>query len=135
METPRRNRLDLNTPAELAIYNAIQEVEKIVADKRLTNAVIALQEAKNLVGDFIDGNVERLFHDYEQPEQKTKKLFLFQYHLSRRSDEGWNNIALVSAVDFEAAKQKLIDTKTYKYQDALDARDVIPDHITNLNID
>jgi len=31
-EIPRRNRLDLNTPAEKAIYDAIQEVEKAGAD-------------------------------------------------------------------------------------------------------
>ena len=50
----RRNRLDLLTPAELAIYNAIQEVEKIGADVRLTRAVIALSDAKKLVADYID---------------------------------------------------------------------------------
>lgn len=54
METPRRIRLDLMTPAELAIYNATQEVEKIGADVRLTHAVIKLQEARELVADFID---------------------------------------------------------------------------------
>ena len=52
---PRRNRLDLNTPAEKAIYDAIQEVEKVGADTRLTGAVIKLSEARNLVADFIDG--------------------------------------------------------------------------------
>jgi hypothetical protein len=50
----RRQRLDLNEQAELAIYNAMQEVEKIGADVRLTNAVIKLSEAKDLVADFID---------------------------------------------------------------------------------
>jgi len=55
---PRRSRLDLNTPAELAIHNAIQEVEKIGADIRLTNAQIKLQEAKDLVSDFIDEQSE-----------------------------------------------------------------------------
>jgi SHS2 domain-containing protein len=51
----RRIRLDLMTPAELAIYNAMLEVEKIGADKRLTEAVIKLQDARTLVADFIDG--------------------------------------------------------------------------------
>jgi hypothetical protein len=54
-EFPRRSRLDLMEPAEKAIYNAAQEVEKIGADVRLTNAVIKLQEARELVADFIDG--------------------------------------------------------------------------------
>ena len=52
---PRRSRLDLNEPAELAIYEAMLAVEKMPGDVRLTHAVIKLQEAKNLVADFIDG--------------------------------------------------------------------------------
>lgn len=51
---PRRIRLDLNEPAELAIYNAMQEVEKIGADVRLTEAVTLLSRAKDLVADFVD---------------------------------------------------------------------------------
>jgi len=54
MEIPRRNRLDLNTPAELAIHNAMQEVEKIGADVKLTEAITLLSKAKDLVADFID---------------------------------------------------------------------------------
>ena len=50
----RRNRLDLMTPAELAIYNAMQEVEKMGADIRLTKATIALSDAKKFVADYID---------------------------------------------------------------------------------
>ena len=54
-EFPRRNRLDLNTPAEKSIYDAMQEVEKLGADVRLTNAVNLLVQARNLVADFVDG--------------------------------------------------------------------------------
>jgi hypothetical protein len=54
-EISRRNRLDLCTPAELAIFKAMEEVEKIGADVKLTDAIIKLQEARNLVADFIDG--------------------------------------------------------------------------------
>jgi hypothetical protein len=54
METPRRIRLDLNEPAELAIYEAMQAVEKMPPDVRLTLAGIKLQEARSLVADFID---------------------------------------------------------------------------------
>ena len=53
----RRNRLDLNTPPELAIYNAMQEVEKAGVDVKLTDALIKLEEAKELVADFIDGEL------------------------------------------------------------------------------
>lgn len=51
---PRRSRLDLCEAAEKIIYDAIQEVEKLGADERLTNAVVKLSEAKDLVSDFID---------------------------------------------------------------------------------
>ena len=51
---PRRNRLDLWSPAELAIYKAMQEVEKMPADVKLTDAIIFLQKAKDAVADFIE---------------------------------------------------------------------------------
>lgn len=53
-EFPRRSRLDLNTPAERAIYDAMQEVEKVGADTRLTEAVILLSKARDLVADYVD---------------------------------------------------------------------------------
>jgi len=55
MDQYRRNNLEKNTPAELAIDNAMQEVEKAGADPKLTEAVILLGKAKNLVGDYVDG--------------------------------------------------------------------------------
>lgn len=54
---PRRSRLDLCEAAEKIIYDAIQEVEKLGADVRLTNAVVKLSEAKDLVSDFIDEQI------------------------------------------------------------------------------
>ena len=51
---PRRNQLDKCTPAELAIYKAMEEVEKIGADVKLTDAITKLNEALNLVADFVD---------------------------------------------------------------------------------
>lgn len=51
---PRRIRLDLSEPAELAIRKAVDEVEKIGADVRLTEAVNLLDKARELVADFID---------------------------------------------------------------------------------
>lgn len=48
--------MDLWQPAELAIHDAMQAVEKMPADIRLTNAVILLIKAKDLVSDFIDDN-------------------------------------------------------------------------------
>lgn len=50
----RRNTLEFMKPPEFAIRNAIIEVEKLPADEGLTKAIIKLQEAKNLVSDYID---------------------------------------------------------------------------------
>jgi hypothetical protein len=51
---PRRNRIDLLTPAEKAIYDAVQAVENLPADVRLTDAVILLQAARDKVADYIE---------------------------------------------------------------------------------
>lgn len=51
---PRKNILTRMTPAEVAIYNASLEVEKLGADVRLTDAVNLLQQAREKVADFID---------------------------------------------------------------------------------
>jgi len=56
-EMPRRIKLDSQLPAELAIGIAIYEVEKLGADVKLTDAVIALEKALNLVSDYIDEQV------------------------------------------------------------------------------
>lgn len=56
--TPRRIRVDLNTKAETAIRNAINEVEIIGADPLLTDAVILLQQAKEKVADYIDNQLK-----------------------------------------------------------------------------
>jgi hypothetical protein len=55
---PRRIRLDLCTPAEVAIYNAMQEVEKMGADTTLTEASGLLDEARNLIADYVDQVVD-----------------------------------------------------------------------------
>lgn len=51
---PRRINLDLNTQAELSILNAIQEVEKVGADIRLTEIVVMLGKARELLADYVD---------------------------------------------------------------------------------
>lgn len=54
-EIPRRNRVDQWTPAEHAIDAAVQVVEALPADVRLTDAVVRLGEARNSVADYVDG--------------------------------------------------------------------------------
>ena len=52
---PRRINMDKWTPAERAIYDAVQAVEAAGADVRLTRAVILLQQAREQVADYVDG--------------------------------------------------------------------------------
>ena len=51
---PRRARIDLHTPAEAAIRNALIEVEKIGAHVWLTKAVTLLGEAQEKVADYLE---------------------------------------------------------------------------------
>lgn len=54
----RRIRIDLMTPAELAIRNAMIAVEEVGADPLLTDAVILLQQARDKVADYVDRNLD-----------------------------------------------------------------------------
>lgn len=70
---PRRNRLDLNTPAELAVTNAVQEVERMGADVKLTEAVNLLAKAKEAISDYVDNEITKRDNpspDSAQPEQE-----------------------------------------------------------------
>ena len=51
---PRRNDLLLNIPAELRIRDAMDAVERIEWNEKLTQAGRKLEEALNLVADFVD---------------------------------------------------------------------------------
>lgn len=129
-ETPRRLRLDLNEPAEIAIYEAMQAVEKMPPDVRLTLAGIKLQEARNLVADFIDG----ITVPTQKEVQKQEIQFLLKYKLSRRADEGLGQMALVTASTLEEATEKLKSNVSYEYRDAIDCRMIYPENIRCLNI-
>lgn len=54
-DIPRRAQLNLLTPAEQAIYDAMAVVESMPADVRLTDAVVLLGAARHSVADFVDG--------------------------------------------------------------------------------
>lgn len=51
---PRRARIDLFTPAERAIWDAVRAVEAAGADVRLTEAVNLLHAAREKVADYVD---------------------------------------------------------------------------------
>jgi hypothetical protein len=52
--TMRQARIDLATPAEQKIREAMAAVEALPADTRLTNAVIALSAALENVGAYVN---------------------------------------------------------------------------------
>lgn len=60
---PRRACLYLHVPAETAITAAIDAVENLGADVRLTEAVNLLSEARDKVSDYID---EQLGIDHDR---------------------------------------------------------------------
>jgi hypothetical protein len=51
---PRRICVDLLTPAERAIYDAVQAVEAAGAHVLLTDAATLLQQARARVADYVD---------------------------------------------------------------------------------
>jgi hypothetical protein len=51
-------RLETRTPAEVAIWAAIMAVEALPGDIRLTEAVILLGKAKDMLADYVDGMPE-----------------------------------------------------------------------------
>lgn len=59
MKTSRRADMTQQCAAELAIGAAIDAVEKMAADPRLTDAVVLLSAAKASVADFVDGVEQR----------------------------------------------------------------------------
>lgn len=59
----RGHRLDLNTCAEMAVRNAITEVEKLGADERLTDIIIMLSDALRMLGDYIDDSIVSTMDD------------------------------------------------------------------------
>jgi hypothetical protein len=94
-EIPRINILELNTPAELAILNAIQEVEKMGCDVKLTNIICELSKLRNDLADFTDGITKPVDKDLIDNE---KKIFtkdgvefttetLLKYYMNGFNDE------------------------------------------------
>lgn len=82
-EIPRRDRLDLFTPAERAIWDAVHVVEAAGADVRLTEAINLMHAARARVADFVDGvdqvrqfreELERYREDLEESERDVRKL-------------------------------------------------------------
>ncbi len=56
-DVPRRCRVDLLTPAELAIRKAQLAVEEVGADVLLTEAGNLLQQARDKVADYVEKKI------------------------------------------------------------------------------
>ena len=56
----RRSRIDLQTPAEQAIRDAVDAVERAGCDRLLTEAVVLLQQARDKVADYVDARLPAL---------------------------------------------------------------------------
>jgi len=54
---PRRSNLTECHSSEITITKAMHEIEEIGADERLTASIIKLQEARELLSDYIDDNL------------------------------------------------------------------------------
>lgn len=52
---PRRCCVELLTPEERQIFKAIEMIESMGADSRLTEAVVSLMKARTWLADYIDG--------------------------------------------------------------------------------
>lgn len=123
-EIPRRCRIDLMSPAELAIREAMGAVEDMAADVRLTDAVILLGAAKDSVADYIDniGPVRRLVRfESDAPERETRPddigLSIDMLDVDRLRE--WARLLLVHGADishwgsvpFVAGKMQIMATE------------------------
>jgi hypothetical protein len=57
----RRSQLFANSSEELQIRQAVEAVEQMGADVRLTDAIVLLQAARESVADFLDGVDQRRY--------------------------------------------------------------------------
>lgn len=60
-DIPRRIRLDQFFPQEKLIYDAMQEIEKMPPDVRLTEAGNLLNQVREKVADFIESEEGKLW--------------------------------------------------------------------------
>ena len=85
---PRRNRLDLMTPAEKSILSAQHAVEAAGASSRLTDASTLLAQARDAVADHVDGITEQRGNPFAAQEDPVLQFFAYSHlpaHLQERS--------------------------------------------------
>lgn len=62
MDIPRRNRIDQNSVAELAVRDVIQKVEAFGCDPLLTDAVVLLDQAREKIADYVDAQIAKIIN-------------------------------------------------------------------------
>ena len=117
----RRSRIDLLFPAELAIRNALLQVEELGAHPLLTDAVVVLSNARSIVADWYEQgqpgkSVVGTNRTYQAPavyESDAFPVFLPQARTARTeadliaaavakaSNEGWDVVAVVPSFTTE----------------------------------
>lgn len=69
-DVPRRIQLDKLTTTEKAIYEAGLMIEEMGADVKLTTAQIKLQEARDLVADYVDEQIKNFEKSFSENVSK-----------------------------------------------------------------
>lgn len=67
----RRYNLEHQSDSEKAIYNAMQEVEKMPAHENLTRAICLLAEAQEIVANYVDDTYKTVI----KPQDHGKETF------------------------------------------------------------
>lgn len=106
---PRRNRLDQLTPAELAIYNAAAEIEKLPADERLTLALNQLQKVSTLVANYVDGT----------DEIKLEPISNSNYHIDGCGHFDLNDVRIISEIKHDSLNSRMSFFISFRDMDAL----------------
>ena len=88
-DIPRRNRVDQWTDAERAIDVAMQAVEDMPADVRLTDAVVLLGAARASVADFVDGVERRDPYAVARAEGRSEGLEAAAAEMCLGCERGW----------------------------------------------
>jgi hypothetical protein len=114
----RRVRMDLWGPIEHALFNIMQEIEKMGADVLLTKAVTHLGEARYCVSDYIEEQQQNIISSAENAEKEYKEVrpYLISYRWGRSDNP--KSYSLVYATEEKEAISKLVkDVNSMSYGD------------------
>ena len=119
-EMPRHCRLDLNTPAELAIRKAIHEVELAGCAPDLTDVVVDLDRCRAKLAAYIDASPLSQVFGYTPPGPTGAEAFVpylmafrekggANYEFVVRNSDGGENRVRLPASEARALAKALLD--------------------------